>query len=187
MVPGPTPTTHYQPDQQIFWWRWSCRGLSRCPCSPLWPLHHLCHPKNNIFMTQLQRNQYLLPKTNDKNQQPAQQQMRSSRLLPYLLTPANPGEGRRSRIRMPHVLWWVGGYPSGYTSSLPMVRKWGSNWVVHCWGYTKFLTLSLLNMEKEEHLQDHLDILASLKARRIGRREDIKWLDGLKHFGETRN
>jgi hypothetical protein len=29
-------------------------------------------------------------------------------------------------------------------------------------------------MEKEEHSQDHLDDLASLKARRIGRREDIK-------------
>jgi hypothetical protein len=29
-------------------------------------------------------------------------------------------------------------------------------------------------MEKEEHLGDHLDNLASLKARRIGRREDIK-------------
>jgi hypothetical protein len=29
-------------------------------------------------------------------------------------------------------------------------------------------------MEKEEHSQDYLDNLASLKARRIGRREDIK-------------
>ncbi len=35
-------------------------------------------PKNNVFMTLLQRNQYLHPKTNDKNQQPEQQQLRSS-------------------------------------------------------------------------------------------------------------
>ncbi len=78
-------------------------------------------------MTLLQRNQYLLPKTNDKNQQPEQQQLRSSRLIPRLLTPANPGEGQRSRIRMPPILWWVGGYPSGYTSSCPMVQKQGTN------------------------------------------------------------
>ncbi len=29
-------------------------------------------------------------------------------------------------------------------------------------------------MEKEEHLRNQLDNLASLKAKRIGRREDIK-------------
>ncbi len=65
----PTRTTHYQPTRSTHnrWWR-SCRGLSRRPCSLLWPLHHLCHPKNNIFMSLLQRNQYLLPKTNNKNQ-----------------------------------------------------------------------------------------------------------------------
>ncbi len=50
------------------WWPRSCCGLSRHPCGLLWPLCHHCHPKNNVFMTLLQRNQYLLPKTNDKNQ-----------------------------------------------------------------------------------------------------------------------
>ncbi len=49
---GPTPTTHYQPDRQLFWWRRSCRGLSRCPCSLLWPLRHLRHPKNNDSATE---------------------------------------------------------------------------------------------------------------------------------------
>jgi hypothetical protein len=36
-------------------------------------------------------------------------------------------------------------------------------------------------MEKEEHLQNHLDNLASLKARRLGRREEFKQLDNSKH------
>jgi hypothetical protein len=69
MAADPTPTTHYQSIRSTNnWWQWSCCGFSRRPCSQLWPLHHLCHPKNNIFMTLLQRNQYLFPKTNDKKQ-----------------------------------------------------------------------------------------------------------------------
>jgi hypothetical protein len=83
----------------------------------------------------------------------------------------------------------MGGYPSGYTMLMPFGVEMRDklSYDMHCWGCTGFLTLSLLNMEKEEHLWDHLDDLASLKARRIGRREDIKWLDGLKNFGETRD
>jgi hypothetical protein len=42
-------------------------------------------------------------------------------------------------------------------------------------------------MKTEERLQNHLDDLASLKARRLGRREDIKQLDSLKHIDETRD
>jgi hypothetical protein len=49
------------------------------------------------------------------------------------------------------------------------------------------MTMLLLNMEKEECLWNHLDNLASLIARRLGRREDIEQLDGLKHVDETRD
>ncbi len=62
-------------------------------------------------------------KPTTKTNQPEQQQVRSSRLLPRLLTPANPGEGQRSRIRMPPILWWVGGYPSGYKMLMPYGAK----------------------------------------------------------------
>jgi hypothetical protein len=68
-------------------------------------------------MTLQQRNQYLLPKNNNKNNQTEQQQLHSSRLFPRLLTLANPG--RRSCIQMPTTLWWVGGYPLGYTMLMP--------------------------------------------------------------------
>ncbi len=44
-----------------------------------------------------------------------------------------------------------------------------------------------MNMEKEEHLQNHLENLAALKVKRLGRREGIKQLNGLKHVDETRN
>ncbi len=64
----PTPTAHYQPDQQHHQWWQSCNGFSRHPCGLLWPLHHLCHPKNNVFMTLLQRKWNFLPKINNKNQ-----------------------------------------------------------------------------------------------------------------------
>ncbi len=123
-----------------------------------------------------------------KTNQPEQQQLCSSWLLPCLLTQANPGEGWRSRIS--ECLLFCGGWGDTHKDtqcSHPMVRKRGTYWVMHCWQCTGFLTLPLLNMDKEDHLQDHLDNLASLKARIIGRREDIKWLDGLKHFGERRD
>jgi hypothetical protein len=42
-------------------------------------------------------------------------------------------------------------------------------------------------MEKEEHSRNLLDDLTSLKARRLGRREDIKRLDCSKHVDETRD
>jgi hypothetical protein len=42
-------------------------------------------------------------------------------------------------------------------------------------------------MEKEEHSQNHLDDLASLKARRLGRREDIKQPNSLMHIDEMRD
>jgi hypothetical protein len=94
--------------------------------------------------------------------------------------PSSPHSGKPRRgaaLRYPNApyLWWVGGYPSGYTSLRPMVRKRGTNRVMRCRRCTGFVTLPLLNMEKEEHLRDHLDNLTSLKARRIEieRREDI--------------
>ncbi len=187
---GPTPTTHYQPDWQIFWWRRSCRGLSRCPCSLPWPLCHLCHPKNNVFMTLLQRNQYLPPKTNDKNQSTG-----ATTTAQFPTTPSSPHSGkpwRGAALTYPNAPYFVVGGGWGDTHqdtqcSCPMVRKQGTNRVMRCWWYTGFLTLPLLNMEKEEHSWNHLDNLSSLKARRIGRGEDIIWLDGLKHFGETRD
>jgi hypothetical protein len=42
-------------------------------------------------------------------------------------------------------------------------------------------------LEKEEHSRNLLDDLVSRKARRLGRREDIKRLDCLKHVDEKRD
>ncbi len=90
---GPTPITHYQPDQQTFWWQRSCSGLSRHHCSLLWPHRHLCHPKNNVFLTLLQRNQYRIPKTNDKNQS-----TRATTTAQLPNTPPSPHSGKSQRV-----------------------------------------------------------------------------------------
>ncbi len=63
----------------------------------------------------------------------------------------------------------------------------GLNELMCCCQYSGFLTLPSLNMEMEEHLQNLLVNLASLKARRLRRREDIKQLNCSKHVDETRN
>ncbi len=119
----PTLTAHSSSTRVTnHWWRCSCCGLSRRPCDLMWPLHHLRHPKNNVFLTLLQRNQYSLPKTNDKNQTTG---ATTSAQLPN--TPLSPHSGKSQRgaaliylnapyfivigwapirIHNAHALWW---------------------------------------------------------------------------------
>ncbi len=65
---GPTPTTHYQPDQQTFGGSGMAVGSAGIPGAYYGLFTIFPPPQNNVFMTLLQRNQYLLPKTNSKNQ-----------------------------------------------------------------------------------------------------------------------
>jgi hypothetical protein len=59
------------------------------------------------------------PKPTTNTKQPEQQHLRNSWLLPCLLTPANLGERRCACIRMPPILWWLGGHPLGCTMIMP--------------------------------------------------------------------
>ncbi len=72
----------------------------------------------------------------------------------------------------------IGGHPLGYTMLMPYSAEMRDTPIdVLLLMHQIFLTLLSLSMEKEEHLRNLLDDLTSLKARRLGRREDIKQLD----------
>ena len=171
------------------WWQQSCYGLSRHPCGLMWPLCHFCHPKNNVLLTLLQRNQYSLPKPNNNNQTtgattPAQ--------LPTTPSSSHSGKLRRGvALAYPNAPFFVVGTWGTpfriHNAHTLWSRNEGQNKFMRCCQCTWLLTLPLLNMEKEEHLQNLLDNFASLKAMRLGRRENIKWLDGSKHVDETRD
>jgi hypothetical protein len=79
---------------------------------PMWPLCHLCHPNNNVILTLLQRNQYSLPTTNNKNQTTG---ATISVQLPT--TPSSPHSGQKPRqgasLMYPNTTYFVviGGTP----------------------------------------------------------------------------
>jgi hypothetical protein len=90
----PTPTAHYQPTRSTNkQWQQSYRGFRRHPCSLLWPLHHIFHPKNNVFWDSATEESVPPPKTIIKNRTtgattPAQ--------LPT--TPLSPHSGKPWRL-----------------------------------------------------------------------------------------
>ncbi len=111
-------------------------------------------------MTLLQRNQYSLPKTNDKNQTTG---ATTSAQLPT--TPLSPHSGKPRRgaaLMYQNAPYFVviGGTPIRIHNAHALwCGNEGKNQLMCCCRCTGFLTLPLLNMEKEEHLRNLLDNL----------------------------
>ena len=112
---------------------------------------------------------------------------------PLPTTPSSPhsGKPRRGAVLMyPNVPYFVA---SGEThiwihnTHALWCGNEGQTKLMCCCRCTALLTLLSLNMEKEEHSQNLLDDLTSLKARSLERREDIKQLDCSKHNDEMRD
>jgi hypothetical protein len=139
-------------------------------------------------MTLLQRNQYSLSKTNHKNLTTG-----ATTSAQLLTTPSSPHSGKPRRgvafmySNAPYFVV-IGGTPIRIHNAHTLwCGNEGQNQLMCCCQCTGFLTQPSLNMEKEEHSRNLLDDLTSLKARRLGRREDIKQLDCSKHVDETRD
>ena len=86
------------------WWRRSCCGAQQ---PSLWPTAasspSSSPPQKKLLFYRDRGISNSLPKNNDENRNNPRQHLRNSRLLPHLLTLANPGEGQSSYIGMPPI------------------------------------------------------------------------------------